>query len=72
MGFTANSMLPACPWPHNSGLYWPRRGYAWKPGKVIIEFLPPIAPGLKRKEFMAAMQDTIESATNRLVAEGQK
>ncbi len=63
--------VPCVPVAHNSGLYWPRRGYTWRPGKVIIEFLPPIAPGLKRQEFMDTLQNTIEAATDRLVAEGQ-
>ena len=64
--------VPCTPVAHNSGLYWPRRGYTWKPGTITIEFLPPIQPGLKRKEFMTVMQDTIETATNKLVAEAQK
>ena len=54
----------------NSGLFWPRRGLLRKPGKIVIEFLPAIAPGLKRDAFMAELEQRIEGATGRLFAEG--
>ena len=38
----------------------------------VLEYLPPIAPGLKRTDFMAVLQSRIEDATNRLLAEGCK
>jgi 1-acyl-sn-glycerol-3-phosphate acyltransferase len=54
----------------NSGLYWTGpSGFLKKPGKVIVEFLPAIAPGLRRREFMAMLEARIETATARLVAE---
>lgn len=62
--------LPCVPMAHNSGLYWPRRGFSRKPGKIIVEFLPPIPPGLRRAEFMTELERRIESATARLLAEG--
>jgi 1-acyl-sn-glycerol-3-phosphate acyltransferase len=62
--------LPCVPIAHNSGLYWPRRGFARKPGTVIVEILPPIPPGLKRAAFMAELELRIEDATARLLAEG--
>lgn len=62
--------LPCVPVAHNSALYWPRRGMVRKPGRIIVEFLPAIAPGLKRAEFMAELQTRIETATARLLAEG--
>lgn len=55
----------------NSGLYWARRSFWRRPGVVTIEFLPSIPPGLKRHEFMAALQNAIEPATDRLVAEAR-
>jgi 1-acyl-sn-glycerol-3-phosphate acyltransferase len=36
-----------------------------------MEFLDPIMPGMERTEFLKVLQDRIESATARLVAEGQ-
>ncbi len=71
-GLYSQLKVPCVLVAHNSGLYWPRRGYIWRPGKIIIEFLPPIEPGLKRGEFMARLQDTVETATNRLVEEARK
>lgn len=62
--------VPCVPIAHNSGLYWPRRGFLRKPGRIIVEFLPAIPPGLKRHEFMAQLQKRIEEATARLLAEG--
>jgi len=56
----------------NSGLYWTGPGgFLKKPGTVVVEFLPPIPPGLKRAEFMTALEGGIETATARLVAEGR-
>jgi 1-acyl-sn-glycerol-3-phosphate acyltransferase len=42
------------------------------PGTLVIEFLDPIPPGLKRNEFNARMQTAIEDATNRLVKAGRE
>jgi 1-acyl-sn-glycerol-3-phosphate acyltransferase len=33
-------------------LPWGRRAFHKKPGTITIEFLPLIAPGLPRREFM--------------------
>ena len=64
--------LPCVPLALNSGLFWPRRSLVRLPGTIIVEFLPPIAPGMPRKPFMAQLQSSIEAATARLVAEGRK
>jgi 1-acyl-sn-glycerol-3-phosphate acyltransferase len=53
----------------NSGLFWRRRGFIKRPGRIVVEFLPPIAPGLERKAFMAELEQRLESATERLIAE---
>ncbi len=62
--------LPCVPIAHNSGLYWPRRGFLRKPGTIVVEILPPIPAGLKRPAFMAELETRIENATARLLAEG--
>ena len=54
----------------NSGLFWGRRSFAKKPGKIIIEFLPPVVPGMERKAFIAELESRIEKASNLLFAEG--
>ncbi len=65
----ASSNVPCLPVALNSGLYWPRRTFLRRPGVVLVEFLDPIAPGMGRDEFFAVLQDRLESATNRLIAE---
>jgi 1-acyl-sn-glycerol-3-phosphate acyltransferase len=62
--------VPCVPIAHNSGLFWPRRGLLRKPGRIIVEFLPAIPPGLKRQAFMAELEQRLERATARLLAEG--
>ena len=56
----------------NSGLYWPRRKFLRHAGTIIVEFLPAIPPGMKRREYSAALEEAIETATARLLAEGQE
>jgi 1-acyl-sn-glycerol-3-phosphate acyltransferase len=55
----------------NSGLFWPRRKFLRLPGTIVVEFLPPIPPGLDKNEFFQRLQSDIETATARLLAEGQ-
>jgi 1-acyl-sn-glycerol-3-phosphate acyltransferase len=62
--------IPCVPMAHNSSLTWPRRGFLRKPGKVIVEFLPAIMPGLKRAAFMAELEKRTEDAVARLLKEG--
>lgn len=54
----------------NSGQFW--TGFIKKPGTIVIEFLPPIPPGLKRAAFMETLQDRIENATGKLLVEGHQ
>lgn len=61
--------VPCVPIAHNSGLFWPRKGFTRRPGTVIVEFQKPIPPGLKRQEFMGLLEERIEGATDRLLAE---
>ena len=63
------SEVPCTPVALNTGLFWPRHSFRRRPGTVVIEFLPPIATGLKKREFMNALQGAIEPATDALVAE---
>lgn len=65
----AETDVPCVPVALNSGLFWPRRGLVRRPGTAVIEFLAPIAPGLGKSAFMHALQEQIETETNRLVAE---
>jgi 1-acyl-sn-glycerol-3-phosphate acyltransferase len=51
----------------NSGRYW--RGFTKEPGVITLQFLEPIRPGLKRGEFMALLEERIETATGLLLRE---
>jgi 1-acyl-sn-glycerol-3-phosphate acyltransferase len=64
--------VPCVPVALNSGLLWPRRSLRLKPGTVIVEILDPIAPGLDKDAFFKRLHDEIETATARLLAEGNK
>ncbi len=63
--------LPIIPMAINTGLYWPRNSFWKKSGTVIIEFLPAIPPGLPEKEVVALLEQQIEPASTRLLAEGR-
>lgn len=62
---------PVVPMATNSGLRWPAKGWVMSPGAAIYEFLPPIAPGLKRGAFMSDLQTRIETASETLRREGE-
>ncbi len=62
--------VPCLPVALNSGLFWPRRSLALKRGTIIVEILDPIPPGLPRNAFAALVQERIETASARLLAEG--
>jgi 1-acyl-sn-glycerol-3-phosphate acyltransferase len=60
---------PCVPAACNVGVFWPRRGILRRPGLAVVEFLPPVAPGLPVAEFMAGLESRIETHSNRLMAE---
>lgn len=62
----AQTCVPAAT---NVGVFWPRTGIMRKPGLAVVEFLPPIPPGKPVKAFMAELRETVESNSNRLMAE---
>jgi 1-acyl-sn-glycerol-3-phosphate acyltransferase len=64
--------VPCVPVALNSGLFWPRRALIRRPGTIVVEFLEPIPPGLDKQTFFDRMQNDIETATARLVAEGRE
>ncbi|HYA81022.1 MAG TPA: lysophospholipid acyltransferase family protein [Methylocystis sp.] len=65
----SQSNVPVVPAAVNVGLFWPRRGFLIRPGTAVLEFLPPIAPGLSPREFLDLLQERIEAASNRLLDE---
>jgi 1-acyl-sn-glycerol-3-phosphate acyltransferase len=63
--------VPCLPVALNSGLFWSRRSLRLYPGTIVVEFQDPIPPGLSKRVFLPRLQDAIESATNRLLAEAR-
>jgi 1-acyl-sn-glycerol-3-phosphate acyltransferase len=59
--------VPVVPVALDSGLYWGRRSLILHPGTARARFLPPIAPGLSGEAFFAALQQSIETATDALI-----
>lgn len=58
--------LPVVPVALNSGRHWRRRGFLKRPGTIVLEYLPPIPPGLDREAFTATLEARIEDAVARL------
>ncbi len=44
----------------NSGKFWQKNKILKKSGTIILEFLPPINPGLSKGEFMVELERVIE------------
>jgi 1-acyl-sn-glycerol-3-phosphate acyltransferase len=68
----AESGVPCLPIALNSRLFWPRRSIRRFPGTIVAEFLDPIAPGLDKQVFFEHLQQVIETATARLIGEGER
>ncbi|MDP9195907.1 MAG: 1-acyl-sn-glycerol-3-phosphate acyltransferase [Pseudomonadota bacterium] len=60
--------LPVVPMALNSGLFWPRHSFIKQPGTVTVQFLPPMPPGLTAEELVKKLQDTLETASDRLLS----
>jgi len=63
--------VPIIPVATNAGLCWSAKGARRKPGLIVYEILPSIPPGLDRKALMARLESDLETASNRLIAEGR-
>ncbi len=63
---------PAVPTALNSGLFWPRRKLVRHPGTIVVEFLPPIPPGLPTKTFLAELESAVEAGSDRLLVEAAR
>src|ERR1700736_5800984 len=64
--------LPLVPAAVNSGLYWGRRSFVKRKGRIVLEFLEPIPPGRTRPRLMAELERRVETATAALLREGQE
>ena len=55
--------VPLVPAAVNSGLFWGRRSFVKRRGRITLEFLDPIPPGLQRRRLMPELETRIETAT---------
>ena len=63
VGLYSSLKIPVVPVALNSGLYWPRRTFLKYPGKIIVEFLPPIDTNLTRSKFFRELKRRTETAS---------
>jgi len=63
--------LPLVPAAVNSGLFWARRSFVKRPGRIVLQFLEPIPPGWPRRRLMAELEQRIEAATAALEREAE-
>ena len=60
---------PCVPVATNAGVFWPKGTIMRKPGRAVVEFLDPIAPGLRQAEFMTKLEAEVEGRSDALVRE---
>ena len=60
---------PIIPVALNSGLFWGRNAFLRRPGRIVMEILPPMPPGIDRRSFVNELRARIETATRKLEAE---
>ena len=53
----------------NVGVFWPRTAISRQPGLAVLEFLPPIPPGLDPQAFTTRLREVVETRSDQLMAE---
>lgn len=61
--------LDVVPVAVNTGLFWPRKGWGIRPGRAVVEFMPPIPAGTRGRDFLAQLEQEIEGKSDELMAE---
>lgn len=59
--------VPVVPVATNLGQRWNQKDFIKFPGDAVLEFLPPIPPGLAKDEFMTRLQESIETRSIELL-----
>lgn len=67
-----NCKVPVVPVALNTGVFWPKNKIMKYPGTVIVRFLPPIQPGIDKREFLKKLQNEIEKEQDKLPQEWKK
>jgi len=63
---------PCIPVGTNVGLFWPKRGILRHRGTAVVEFLPAIPPTLTKTDFMATLEQAVETSSNALMAQADR
>jgi 1-acyl-sn-glycerol-3-phosphate acyltransferase len=58
---------PCVPAATNAGMFWPKGGIMRHPGLAVVEFLPTIQTGVPKDAFMAQLEQTVETHSDRLM-----
>ncbi len=58
--------VPVVPVALNTGLFWPKNSYKKFPGIVEVKILPPIQPGLNKRDFLNLLEEKIEKACHEM------
>ena len=64
--------LPIIPMALNTGVFYPKHAWCKKPGHVVFEFLPPIAPSKDSSKILNKLEMAVEEKTSRLMTEGRQ
>ncbi len=62
--------VPIVPVALNSGYIWPKQSFLKFPGKLIVEFLDPIEPGLNQTQIMEKVPRLVQEKSIALANEG--
>ena len=63
--------LPVVPVASSLGLYWPQEDWTKRPGRAVLEFLPPLTAEADRHAFLDRLETAVEDRTAELVAEAR-
>jgi 1-acyl-sn-glycerol-3-phosphate acyltransferase len=66
------SGLPVTPVALNSGLIWSNFFWTGHRGRIVVDVLPPIAPGLTREAFLEELRRRIETRSDALILEAAR
>jgi len=61
--------IPVLPLATNSGTCWPARGIHRRPGTIVYEVLPAIAPDQPARKAVIQIETVLEAASDRLLME---
>jgi 1-acyl-sn-glycerol-3-phosphate acyltransferase len=62
---------PVVPAATNLGMRWAQEAFRKTPGPAVLEFLEPIPAGMDKDAFLELLEERIETATEKLVIEGE-